>query len=588
MAGGSPALPGDLVSVEREDSSSNRSERLEAVVNEVSGQKMRVTFDGPRPTHAMVGCSSWVAISRVKPLPRPTASTVPPWVAEGREVIALRSPPNPAQWQLATVVGLRQGLRGEWQGCRIQVRFGDESHSYQETIWLRPSDIKPLAAEDEVLECDSDEDDSLLASRDDNDLPDASRGDDSLLAASSDDDSLTGCSGERFGAEVDAWSEHSAPEHGSADLEPTHAQEVPSHALSSPSSRQALPDPGSPQPDELSELACAECKRLDDDERMILCDGPTCNLAYHIYCVSPPLSQVPEGEWLCPVCAAKGTRIEGGLVLQDLNNEAVIVRWGRGAKSTLFNAVVVDAQKRNGKGGPKIRVQFDATLQHAWVSEAIVKVMPEADEAELPSWLRAGQPVEARDPVGDSRGLARWHPATLEEVRQGVEESNSESHSGLRLWVRYTQSGLCQWLRRSHVREVGGSSESESLDQPPQAKAGAQGPAAKRRRSSGDVASLSSAESVSQLSRCEGPPGCEVWMLLDKAQPLDSSFTVWFGNTSVTAQVLAPNVLACRVPDTQEGIVPIKVKLRVEKASPIEQQLPINISEACNTFHILA
>ena len=35
---------------------------------------------------------------------------------------------------------------------------------------------------------------------------------------------------------------------------------------------------------------------------ILLCDGSGCDRAYHTQCLVPPLSVVPEGEWLCPSC----------------------------------------------------------------------------------------------------------------------------------------------------------------------------------------------------------------------------------------------------------------------------------------------
>ena len=61
---------------------------------------------------------------------------------------------------------------------------------------------------------------------------------------------------------------------------------------------------------------------------------------------------------------------------------------------------------------------------------------------------RAGRSIEALDPLssGDT-----WHAATVDEVRQGVSDEGL-GDDGLRLWVRYEKSGLCQWLRRHEVR----------------------------------------------------------------------------------------------------------------------------------------
>ena len=42
---------------------------------------------------------------------------------------------------------------------------------------------------------------------------------------------------------------------------------------------------------------------------LILCDD--CNLAYHLQCLRPALSEVPEGHWSCPLCkVTKSSRSE--------------------------------------------------------------------------------------------------------------------------------------------------------------------------------------------------------------------------------------------------------------------------------------
>ena len=51
------------------------------------------------------------------------------------------------------------------------------------------------------------------------------------------------------------------------------------------------------------EIRCMRCRRLDDDEQMILCDG--CDSGYHTFCLDPPLKSIPEGDWLCPHCVPK-------------------------------------------------------------------------------------------------------------------------------------------------------------------------------------------------------------------------------------------------------------------------------------------
>ncbi|KAG9130501.1 hypothetical protein Leryth_024346 [Lithospermum erythrorhizon] len=45
---------------------------------------------------------------------------------------------------------------------------------------------------------------------------------------------------------------------------------------------------------------CKVCGINRDDTSVLLCDG--CNGAYHTYCLNPPLSKIPEGNWFCPFC----------------------------------------------------------------------------------------------------------------------------------------------------------------------------------------------------------------------------------------------------------------------------------------------
>ncbi|KAL5111515.1 Zinc finger protein ubi-d4 [Taenia crassiceps] len=51
---------------------------------------------------------------------------------------------------------------------------------------------------------------------------------------------------------------------------------------------------------------CLECKTCwlcgtsENDEEMLFCDD--CDRGYHMFCLSPPLSQPPEGPWSCCLC----------------------------------------------------------------------------------------------------------------------------------------------------------------------------------------------------------------------------------------------------------------------------------------------
>ncbi|KAK3857439.1 hypothetical protein Pcinc_003821 [Petrolisthes cinctipes] len=54
--------------------------------------------------------------------------------------------------------------------------------------------------------------------------------------------------------------------------------------------------------DPLAKYICLNCGRGDDEDQMLLCDG--CDDSYHIFCLVPPLLDIPKGDWRCPKCVA--------------------------------------------------------------------------------------------------------------------------------------------------------------------------------------------------------------------------------------------------------------------------------------------
>ncbi|XP_051525793.1 lysine-specific demethylase 5C-like isoform X1 [Myxocyprinus asiaticus] len=56
-------------------------------------------------------------------------------------------------------------------------------------------------------------------------------------------------------------------------------------------------------PQIVDSFVCRMCGRGDEDEKLLLCDG--CDDNYHTFCLIPPLTEPPKGNWRCPKCIAE-------------------------------------------------------------------------------------------------------------------------------------------------------------------------------------------------------------------------------------------------------------------------------------------
>jgi len=57
--------------------------------------------------------------------------------------------------------------------------------------------------------------------------------------------------------------------------------------------------------DKLDNLPCSICGQNveDDDDKLLICDS--CNEGFHMFCLDPPLEEVPKGSWYCDRCNIK-------------------------------------------------------------------------------------------------------------------------------------------------------------------------------------------------------------------------------------------------------------------------------------------
>ena len=55
----------------------------------------------------------------------------------------------------------------------------------------------------------------------------------------------------------------------------------------------------------LDEKNCEICDQGGEEDKILLCDR--CDSEFHMFCLRPKLNEVPEGEWLCPLCSSTGS-----------------------------------------------------------------------------------------------------------------------------------------------------------------------------------------------------------------------------------------------------------------------------------------
>eukprot|EP00898_Chlorokybus_atmophyticus_P006989 jgi/Chlat1/7291/Chrsp58S06879 len=102
------------------------------------------------------------------------------------------------------------------------------------------------------------------------------------------------------------WKEHGAACEKSEALFTKLFKEQVEPLLANSKPKQAAPAPIEDDvqlPDAYwEEEGCNICGWDDENTRMLVCDNKDCNKQYHAHCLRPPLSCIPEGQWLCPDC----------------------------------------------------------------------------------------------------------------------------------------------------------------------------------------------------------------------------------------------------------------------------------------------
>uniref|UniRef100_A0A8C3HS06 [histone H3]-trimethyl-L-lysine(4) demethylase n=1 Tax=Chrysemys picta bellii TaxID=8478 RepID=A0A8C3HS06_CHRPI len=92
----------------------------------------------------------------------------------------------------------------------------------------------------------------------------------------------------------------------------------------------------------IDSYVCRICARGDEDDKLLLCDG--CDDNYHIFCLLPPLPEIPKGVWRCPKCVmAECKRPPEAFGFEQATREYTLQSFGEMAdafKADYFNMPV--------------------------------------------------------------------------------------------------------------------------------------------------------------------------------------------------------------------------------------------------------
>jgi len=83
-------------------------------------------------------------------------------------------------------------------------------------------------------------------------------------------------------------------------VRPVHEDAIEEGAVGASMMSRAMKSTSLTSGNSSSNVQCLICSSQHDEANMILCNN--CDADYHTSCLDPPMSQIPEGEWLCLTC----------------------------------------------------------------------------------------------------------------------------------------------------------------------------------------------------------------------------------------------------------------------------------------------
>lgn len=146
---------------------------------------------------------------------------------------------------------------------------------------------------------------------------------------------------------------------------------------------------------------CMVCKVVPPDEDVLLCSS--CTSPWHMYCLNPPLSSVPFGDWECPDCsmppapptsstpAAAAAAVPAAAALGSLPNAANGTENGMMAR---IRAIQADQSLTEAE---KARKRQELMANHSAPAQNGKKAEVDAQTSKQPSKGRRNETLEMLD-----------------------------------------------------------------------------------------------------------------------------------------------------------------------------------------------
>ena len=131
------------------------------------------------------------------------------------------------------------------------------------------------------------------------------------------------------------------------------------------------------------DFACEICNHPDDGALMVLCS--TCGTGWHIYCLQPPLTSIPEGDWRCPICVSRKVTLPPPMRQPVQQPEPV--RRQPSARSQERSSRHDAAQGPRGDNPYHTTAEANADAQaQAWDGRVVCQPRQTAEGQDMPKW----------------------------------------------------------------------------------------------------------------------------------------------------------------------------------------------------------